>query len=115
MFYPLEGDTSHQDDFLAVLMGSFLWWSILNTRETLLQSLTINIQNDSKVLLGFPFIGHGNLDSNLETLCVTCMEWNQAKTIMGDSFSSGLIIREKMYTLQWTVVKLVTPAERKRT
>jgi hypothetical protein len=28
------------------------------------------MQNDSKLLSGFPFIGHGNPDNNLESRCI---------------------------------------------
>jgi hypothetical protein len=28
------------------------------------------VQDDSKLLSGFPFIGHGSPDSNLESLCI---------------------------------------------
>jgi hypothetical protein len=32
--------------------------------------ILVYIQNDSKVLSGFLFIGHGNPDNNLESLCI---------------------------------------------
>jgi hypothetical protein len=31
----------------------------------------IHTRNDSKLLLGFPFIGHGNPDNNSESFCVS--------------------------------------------
>jgi hypothetical protein len=30
--------------------------------------ISLNIQDDSRLLSGFPFIGHGNPDNNLESL-----------------------------------------------
>jgi hypothetical protein len=29
-----------------------------------------NVQSDSKLLSGFPFMDHGNTDNNLESLCI---------------------------------------------
>jgi hypothetical protein len=41
----------------------------------------IKIQDDSKLLSVFPFIGHGKTDNNLESLCIKCnrlgMNWEK--------------------------------------
>jgi hypothetical protein len=34
------------------------------------------IQNDSKLLSGFPFIGHGDPDNNIESLYLHCYTYN---------------------------------------
>jgi hypothetical protein len=49
--------------------------------------MTAVIQDDSKLLSGFPFIGHGNADSNLESLFMSqrANEYNADISALGRS------------------------------
>jgi hypothetical protein len=86
MFYPLEGDTSHQADFPLM----FIWNLFCGTK--------------------YP-TPPGNIAPKFNNKYVTYMKWNQSKSTMGESFSNGLIVGENMWAFQWTLAKLGVPAE----